>query len=148
MAISDNDLYLLNNRAGSIAARVQLGTLIRDAETGAPADASITAAKLAADSVITAKILNANVTLAKLAAGITPSHVVKYAGKFTTVGGDTAEAIAVPGVLATDVVHVTVQDGTESVVSAKAGVDVIDVVLSDDPSTTHILCYSVLRAAA
>src|ERR1044071_9025501 len=40
---------------------------------------------IANNAVTTAKILDANVTLAKLAAGITPSHVAKFAVNDTTV---------------------------------------------------------------
>jgi hypothetical protein len=170
MAISDAEVYLLN-RFGSIAVKTQLGTLIRNAEQGGLSagsvtatelasnavttvkitDANVTAAKLASDAVTTAKILAANVTLAKLAAGITPSHVVKYAGRFTTAGGDASESISVAGVVATDQVVVSVHTagGTpRSVVAAAAGTDAIDVTMSGDPSTDHVLTYMVLRAAS
>lgn len=68
MAITTEQKYLLNNKAGSIARKVALGTLIETAETSAPAALSVTAAVLAADAVTTSKILDANVTEAKLAA--------------------------------------------------------------------------------
>ncbi len=42
------------------------------------ADGAVTTDKIAAGAVETAKIKNANVTLGKLAAGITPSHIVKF----------------------------------------------------------------------
>lgn len=58
MAISDDEVYLLNNKNGAIAHKVQLGTLIRNAETGGLAD----------DSVATAMLQDGAVTLAKMAA--------------------------------------------------------------------------------
>ena len=151
MAITTDQKYLLNTKAGRVANTVQLGTLIENAEAGGLAAGSVTATELASDAVTTAKILNANVTLAKLASGIAPSHVVKYAGKFTTLGGDANEAISVAGVAATDVVLVTVQTagGTpRTIVSAIPATNAINVVMSGDPSTDHILSYVVFRAAA
>jgi hypothetical protein len=91
-----------------------------------------------------------SITLAELSSGIAPSHVVKFAGKFTTVGGDASEAIAVTGVLSTDIVHVTVQTAgatPRSIVSAVPSANSIAVTLSGDPAADHILSYSVLRAA-
>jgi hypothetical protein len=113
--------------------------------------AALSATGLASDSVTTAKILNANVTLAKLASGITPSHVVKFAGTFTTAGGDAAESISVPGALGTDIVAVTVKTAgasPASVVAAAAGTDAIAVTMSADPDTDHVLQYVVYRAAS
>ncbi len=131
MAISSSQKYLLNNYMGAVAAEVQLGTLIETAETIDPADGSI--------------------SLEHLDSGIVPSHVVKYAGKFTTLGGDATEVITVTGLAATDVVHVTVQTagGTpRSIVASVLTTNTITVTMSGDPSTDHILAYSVLRAAA
>lgn len=91
------------------------------------------------------------VTLAKLASGVTPSHVVKFAGTFTTAGGDASETITVTGAVATDIVMVTVKTagGTpRSVVAAAANTDAIDVTMSGDPSTDHVLQYTVFRAAS
>jgi len=131
MAITDEQKYLLNNQMGSVAHKVQLGTLVESAEEGG----------LAAGAV----------ALANLAAGVTPSHVVKFAGKFTSLGGDATEVITVTGLAATDVVHVTVQTKgatPRSIVEAVPTADTITVTLSGDPSTDHILGYSVLRAAS
>jgi len=131
MAITDEQKYLLNNQMGSVAHKVQLGTLVESAEEGG----------LAAGAV----------ALANLAAGVTPSHVVKFAGKFTSLGGDATEVITVTGLAATDVVHVTVQTKgatPRSIVEAVPTANTITVTLSGDPSTDHILGYSVLRAAS
>lgn len=98
-----------------------------------------------------AQIADGAVTLAKLAAGIAPSHVVKFAGTFTTLGGDASESITVTGAAATDIVTVTVKTagGTpRSIVAATAALNAINVTLSGDPSTDHVLQYVVLRAAA
>jgi hypothetical protein len=112
---------------------------------------AVTAIKLASDAVETAKILNANVTLAKLAAGITPSHVVKYAAQVTTVGGSATEAFTVTGVAATDLVFVQVKnDGTNNrtVLSAAATLNTLTVTFSGDPGADLVFYYQVLRAAS
>lgn len=80
---------------------------------------------------------------------VTRSHVVKYAGSFTTVGGDAAESISVSGVVATDIVQVSVKTAgatPRSIVAAAAGTNAIAVTMSGDPSTDHVLHYVVLRA--
>lgn len=117
-------------------------------------DATIVASgalTIANDAITTAKILNANVTLAKLASGITPSHVVKFAGQPTTVGGAAAEAFAIPGVLATDLAFVQiVDDGTANVTALQAvcTVDTLTVTFSANPGADCIFNYQILRAAA
>ena len=88
------------------------------------------------DKVTTAKILNANVTLAKLAAGITPSHVVKFAKL-----GSEITTTALTGLVVGDLVIRFVTDGT---VTCKPCA-VADT-LPDDPADTDYVI--VLRAAA
>lgn len=91
-----------------------------------------------------------SVTLAQLAPGVAPSHVVKYAGTFTTAGGDASETITVTGAAATDIVCVTIKTKGASPVSiaaATAATNAINVTMSADPSTDHVLQYVVLRAA-
>jgi hypothetical protein len=91
------------------------------------------------------------VNLGDLIDAIQPSHVVQFAGTFTTAGGDASESIAVTGAVATDVVVVTVKTAgatPRSVVAAAAGTDAIAVTMSGDPSTDHVLQYVVYRAAA
>jgi hypothetical protein len=103
-----------------------------------------------AGAVATANIQAGAVTLAKLAAGITPSHVVKYAAQYTTTGGSASEAITVNGVLATDLVFIQVKnDGTNNrtVLAAAATLDTITVTFSGDPGADLVLYYQVLRAA-
>jgi len=73
------------------------------------------------------------------------------AGLFTTVGGDANEAITVTGALSTDVVAVTLRvvGGTpRTIITAIPATNAINVVMSGDPSTTHVLQYVVLRSNA
>lgn len=107
---------------------------------------------IANNAITTAKILNANVTLAKLATGITPSHVIKFAAQHTTVGGAAAEAITVTGaVAATDRAFVqVVNDGTANVTVLQAVVttDTLTVTFSANPGNDTIINYQLIRAAA
>ena len=103
------------------------------------------------NEINTAEIAAGAVTLAKLASGITPSHVVKFAGTFTTAGGDANESIPVTGALGTDIALVTLKTKgatPRTILTAAAGTDAIAVEMSGDPSTDHVLQYAVLRAAA
>lgn len=91
------------------------------------------------------------IVTARIASGYTPSHIVVAAGEFTTVGGDADETISVSGVLATDLVLVNVHTagGTpRTVVDASASANQIDVDMSGDPSTDHVLTYVVYRAVS
>lgn len=109
------------------------------------------AVTIANDAVTTAKIADANVTLGKLASGITPSHIIKFAGQPTTVGGAAAEAIAIPGVLNTDLAFVQlVNDGTNNVTVSIAvcTADTLTVTFSADPGNDAVINYQILRAAA
>lgn len=91
------------------------------------------------------------IDLAMLSAGITPSHVVKFAGQETTVGGAAAEAFAIPGVLATDLAFVQMVDqgtGTVTALIAVCTVDTLTVTFSANPQNDAIFNYQILRAAA
>jgi len=71
-------------------------------------------------------------------------------GRFTSVGGDVNEAISVPGLEAGDIVVVTIDTvgaTPRTIVSAVAAADVINVVLSGDPSNDHVLGYVCFKAA-
>jgi hypothetical protein len=168
LACSDgSDMVLVTSGNGltpvTVAAFITAGDLSADAvETIHIKDANVTADKLAPDSVTTvkildanvtaAKILDSNVTLAKLDDAITPSHVVKFANaSYTTLGGAAAEVISVSGVLGTDVVHVTMREEgatPRTILKAVPTADTITVTFSGDPSTDHVVAYSVLRAVA
>lgn len=132
----------LLNRMNSIASDSQLGSLlvaIDDAQA------------IAADEVVTASILNGAVTKAKLAAGISASLMVVLSGTFTTLGGDANEAITATGAVAGDLVLMNIKTagGTpRSIVSAVAATNAVNVVLSGDPSTDHVLQWYVLRATS
>jgi hypothetical protein len=98
----------------------------------------------------TAGLADGAVTLAKLDAGVAPAYVVKYAGTFTTLGGDATETITVTGAAATDFVFVQLWQvgGTpRTVLTAVPTTNTVTVTFSGDPSTDHKLFYQVLRAA-
>ncbi len=141
LALASAHVFVGN--AGGLAADVAM--------SGDVAIDNVGATTIQANAVTTAKILAANVTLAKLAAGITPSHVVKFAANYTTVGGASAEAITVTGALITDIPFVTMQnDGTGNVtiVSAVLTANTLTVTFSGNPGNDAIISYQVLRAAA
>lgn len=106
---------------------------------------------IAANSVVTTAIKDANVTLAKLAAGITPSHIVKFAGTSEAyAGGGTSVAITVTGALPTDVATAVIRSSTNAVSIVKAVLtdDTLTVTFSGDPGAGTTIDYSILRAAA
>lgn len=105
---------------------------------------------IANNAITTAKILDANVTLAKLAAGITPSHIIKFAGKENNGGGSATIAITVTGALASDIAFAQVQASTNAVSVQKVtpSADTVTVLLSGDPGAATVISYEVLRAAA
>ena len=94
--------------------------------------------------------ITTNVTLAVLGVGgLTPSHVVVYAGEETTAGGDATEAVTVSGVLATDLVFTqlhTVGSTPRTILTSVASANTVTTVFSGDPSTDHVYAYQVLRA--
>jgi hypothetical protein len=125
------------------ATRLALGS------TGLPLVAGASTASYAALGA--AGLAAGAVTLAKLASGVAPSHVVKYAGKYTTTGGSATEAQTLSGVAATDIVIATLQDAgvsPETILTAKPTLNTITYVFSGDPSTDHVVSYMVLRAAS
>ncbi len=96
-------------------------------------------------------IENGAIELSMLDSGISPSHVVKFAGQPTTAGGGAAEAITVTGALATDLAFVQmVDDGTNNVtiVNAVVTADTLTVTFSADPGNDTVINYQLLRAAA
>lgn len=92
------------------------------------------------------------IDLAMLSAGITPSHVIKAAGRPTTVGGAALETFAVAGSLTTDQVFTQiVDDGTAGVTILQAWISVngtLSVTFSANPGNDTIFAYQVIRAAA
>lgn len=92
-----------------------------------------------------------SIGLTELATAVAPSHVVKFAANYTTVGGAAAEAITVTGAAATDIPIVTMQnDGTGNVtiVSAVVTTNTLTVTFSGNPGNDAIISYVLLRATA
>lgn len=110
------------------------------------------AATIAANAVVTAKIANANVTLAKLAPGITPSHIVVFAGKITWSGSGASLATTVAGVLSTDIVVASIQTAptqAATLTSAAPTTNTVTLVLSAaNTSNNAVISYQVLRVAS
>lgn len=135
---------MLVGSAGNVATSVAMSGDATMANTGA--------VTIAANAVTTAKILNSNVTLAKLAAGITPSDIAVYSGKITWSGSGASLTTAVSGVLATDKVMATIQGAPTQaayLVSAAPGTDQIVLTLSDaNTSNNAVIAYTVFRTAA
>lgn len=102
--------------------------------------------------VTAAEIGAGAVTLAKLDAGITPSHVVKYAGKITWSGSGASLATTVAGVASTDIVMATIQTvPTQAayLVSAAPTTNTITLVLSAaNTANDAVIAYTVFRAVA
>lgn len=146
-AVKVNDTTIIDKNGKVVADITAPAGSIGTAEI---ADNAITAVKLATDAVETAKIKNANVTLAKLAAGITPSHLIKFAGTYSYGGGGTSVAVTVTGVAATDIVFATIKASTTavSIVKAVPTTNTITFHFSADPGASTEVFYQVINAAA
>ena len=150
-AIDSEHYAALSIDTGHIALDAIDGTLIADDAIDSEhyAALSIDTGHIALDAIDGTLIADDAVSLEHLDAGITPAYVVKYAGEFTTVGGDATETITVTGALATDIALVTLHTATgtaRTILTAVAIENAITVTMSDDPSTTHVLSYMLLRA--
>lgn len=122
--------------------------------TGVPlsGDATMVASgamTIANNAITTVKINNAAVTLAKLAAGIAPSHVVKYAGASVQAGGSATVVISVAGLLSTDLPFCQIGASANAVNVQKvtATANTLTVLCSGDPGSSTFN-YQALRAAA
>lgn len=149
--LSVGDLIIINGNDASALYTVQ--TIITNVTVSVFASAGVVGtANIQDGAVTTAKILDANVTLAKLAAGIAPSHVIKFGGQLTSVGGAAAEAFTVTGAAAaTDRAFVQVVDnGTNNVTVLQAVVtnNTLTVTFSADPGAGAVINYQLIRAAA
>lgn len=90
-----------------------------------------------------------SITKAQLATALQPSHVIKYAGQPTTVGGAAAEAFTVTGVAATDLAFVqVVNDGTSGVTALQAvcTTNTLTITFSANPGADTVFNYQILRA--
>lgn len=139
---SDANTWITVTAIGATITTTSIGSGPNSVATGDIQDAAVT----------TIKVADANITLAKLAAGITPSHVIKFASQLTTVGGAAAEAFAVAGaVAATDRAFVQiVNDGTNNRTALQAVVtnNVLTVTFSGDPGNDLVFNYQLIRVAA
>lgn len=109
------------------------------------------AVTLEPDSVDGAEITDDAISAEHLDDGILPSHIVVYAGEMTTAGGDATETINQAGILDSDIVHVTLHtkgSSPQTILTALAITDNITVTFSANPSSDHVMSWSVLRAVA
>lgn len=105
---------------------------------------------IANNAITTAKIANANVTLAKLASGVTPATVVKFFGKAIADGGSPEVVIPVVGVLSTDIAFAQFQTTSNpaSIRTVIPSTNTITVTADGDPGAGATVSYQVFRAAA
>lgn len=76
-------------------------------------------------------------------------YAVIAAGTFTTAGGDANESITVSGALSSDLAIVVLKTKgatPRTILTAAAASGAINVEMSGDPSTDHVLSYILLRA--
>lgn len=129
--ISASQAYLLN-KMNTYANFVQLGTMLQGIESNPSIGAG-------------------NILLAMLGSGISPSHVVKYAGaNQATPGGSATVTKTITGLLSTDVVVAKLDVAgavPRTILTSAATAGTLTVVFSGDPSTDHKWSYVVLRAA-
>ena len=145
-----NDLIIINGNDASAFYMVTAVVTNVTVSAFAPS-APVGTANIQDNAVTTPKINNGAVTLAKLAAGIAPSHVVKFAGRVNSTGGSATEVITITGALATDIQQVTLVNGGTNDVTIDSCVltaNTLTIVFSADPGTTAVVAYSLLRAAA
>lgn len=98
----------------------------------------------------TNELQSGSVTLAKLASGVTPSHVIKLAATTAAYGGGgTSNAFVATGLLATDIVSAVIRTSTNSVSIVKAvpTADTLTVTFSADPGAGTTVDYIAARAA-
>jgi hypothetical protein len=91
------------------------------------------------------------VVLADLASGITPSHVIKFAGTTGAYGGGgTSNAFTVTGAASTDVATAVIRASTNAVSITKAVLttNTLTVHFSADPGAATTVDYVIVRAAA
>ena len=132
-------------------AMTEAGALYSNTGTASAATFTVLST-VTAGSINTTSLADAGVTLAKLAAGITPSHVVKYAGKITWSGSGASLGTSVPGVVSTDIVVATIQTAPTQAAYLKTAApttDTVTLVLSAaNTSNDAVIAYQVLRAAS
>lgn len=110
-------------------------------------------AMIAADNIDGTLIADDAVSLEHLDTGITPSHVVKYAGEVTWTGGGATLASTVSGVLTSDIVVASFHTlGTEGTILQGAYASASDTITftldAANTSNDAVISYVVYRAAA
>jgi len=104
------------------------------------------------NEINSAEIADGAITLAKLATGVKPSHIVKYAGKVTWTGGGATKAVTVTGVAATDIVTASIETApTEAayIASVAPTTNTVTITLSTaNTSNDAVIAYQVLRATS
>ena len=138
------DGKILVGDGDGVAADVAMSGDITIANTGATA--------IGTDKVITTKIKDSNVTLAKLASGITPAYIVVYAGEYTWSDGGASCAETVTGALASDIVIASIQSAPAQAAYLKS-VAVTENTVTTTLSAANtgndaVIAYIVLRAAS
>jgi hypothetical protein len=102
------------------------------------------------ETIVTAEIADSAITLAKLATGVTPSHIVKFAGTHAYAGGGTSDAATITGVAATDIVMATMKASTNAVAInlAVPTTNTVTFHFTADPGAATEVFYTVFSAAA
>lgn len=115
-------------------------------------DGSIDLAHIAADAIDNSLLADNAVSLEQLDSGITPSHIVVYAGEITWSGSGASLATTVTGALASDIVIATIQTVPSEaayLVSCAVTENTITTTLSAANTTNDaVISYQVLRAVS
>jgi len=150
LPLSDGQIFVGNS--SGVATDVAMSGDVAISNTGATTiqALSVETGMLAADAVTNAKLGDDAVSLENLDSGITPSHIVVFAGKESNGGGSATIAITQAGVLTTDLVFAQVEASTNaaSVQKVTPTADTVTVLLSADPGAATIITWQVLRAAS
>lgn len=143
---SDDDTFTMtastNTQIGTVKRFIANGRGVVEFSVPRP-PASITAADIGSGAV----------TLAKLATGIKPSHIVLFAGEVTWSGGAATLNHTVTGALETDIVQATIASApTQAAYLKEAAISTANT-LSLELSAANtgndaVIAYSVLRAVA
>ena len=136
-------------------AKVEVLVISTVAASTTPGDATVTAAKLASDSVITAKILDANVTTAKIADdAVTAAKLASSAVVTASIVDDNVtqakiadDAVGADQLAASAVVTASMVD--DAVTTAKIADDAItSALIADDAITSALIADDAVIAAA
>lgn len=132
--------HILVGASSGLAADVAMSGDVTIGNTGVTA--------IGASKVLTTMVADANVTLAKLASGITPSHRMFAAGQIAMSG--TSQDITVASAAATDIPFAqinTADSNNRTILTCVAATGKITVTFSGAAGTGGNVSYQVLRAA-